>query len=97
MRRSPVKAVLTPISRPYPSSFRAPKGSKALAYLHTTDHKQIGKLYLVTSFGFFMVAGLMAMLMRAKLARPGLQFLSSEQYDQLLTAPACWCCWRSRC
>jgi cytochrome c oxidase subunit I len=32
-----------------------------------------------------MVAGLMAMLMRAELARPGLQFLSNEQYNQLFT------------
>jgi cytochrome c oxidase subunit I len=32
-----------------------------------------------------MVAGAMAMLMRAELARPGLQFLSAEQYNQLFT------------
>src|SRR5437764_14037033 len=32
-----------------------------------------------------MVAGLMAMLMRAELARSGLQFLSNEQYNQLFT------------
>jgi cytochrome c oxidase subunit 1 len=56
-----------------------------LAYLRTTDHKQIGKLYLVTTFAFFMVAGAMAMLMRAELARPGLQFLDTEQYNQLFT------------
>jgi hypothetical protein len=32
-----------------------------------------------------MVGGLMAMLMRAELAQPGLQFLSNEQYNQLFT------------
>src|SRR5881227_659522 len=32
-----------------------------------------------------MVGGLMAMLMRGELARPGLQFLSQEQYNQLFT------------
>ena len=53
--------------------------------LRTTDPKDIAILYLVTSFGFFMVGGLMAMLMRAELARPGLQFLSNEQYNQLFT------------
>jgi cytochrome c oxidase subunit 1 len=51
----------------------------------TTDHKQIGMMYLVTSFGFFLIGGLMALLMRAELGFPGLQFLSFEQYNQLFT------------
>jgi cytochrome c oxidase subunit 1 len=76
---------VTPPTRPDPSRLRAPIGSRGLAYLRTTDHKEIGKLYLVTSFEFFMVGGAMAMLMRAELARPGLQFLSPEQYNQLFT------------
>ncbi|MDQ1644417.1 MAG: cytochrome c oxidase subunit, partial [Cryptosporangiaceae bacterium] len=61
------------------------KGSVIARVLRTTDHKTIGKMYLVTSFGFFFAAGLMALLMRAELARPGLQFLSPEQYLQLVT------------
>ena len=44
-------AVLPPPTRPDPSRIRAPIGSRGLAYLRTTDHKQIGKLYLVTTFG----------------------------------------------
>jgi cytochrome c oxidase subunit 1 len=51
----------------------------------TTDHKVIGMLYLVTSMTFFFIGGGMAMLMRAELARPKLQFLSNEQYNQLFT------------
>jgi cytochrome c oxidase subunit I len=54
-------------------------------WVTTTDHKIVGQLYLITSFGFFLVGGLMAMLMRAELARPGLQFVSGEQYNQLFT------------
>ena len=42
-------------------------------------------MYTVTSFIFFVLAGVMAELMRAELARPGLQFLSNEQYNQLFT------------
>src|SRR5881394_517695 len=61
------------------------RGSRLAAVLRTTDAKQIGLMYLVTSFGFFTVGGLMAMLMRGELARPGLQFLSLEQYNQLFT------------
>ena len=53
--------------------------------LTTTDHKTIGLMYLCTSFGFFLFAGLLAMIMRAELARPGLQLVSAEQYNQLFT------------
>jgi cytochrome c oxidase subunit 1 len=60
-------------------------GSVFGGILSTTDAKQVGLLYLVTSFGFFFAGGLMALLMRAELARPGLQFLSTEQYNQLFT------------
>jgi len=62
-----------------------PKGARLLHMLSTTDPKDIAILYLITSFGFFMVGGLLAMLMRAELAQPGLQFLSNEQYNQLFT------------
>jgi cytochrome c oxidase subunit 1 len=51
----------------------------------STDHKVIGNLYMVTSFAFFAIAGLMALVIRAELARPGLQFVSNEQYNQLFT------------
>jgi cytochrome c oxidase subunit 1 len=64
---------------------RDSKGAWFLQLLRTTDHKIIARLYLVASLGFFMAGGLMAMLMRAELARPGMQFLSSEQYNQLFT------------
>jgi cytochrome c oxidase subunit I len=56
-----------------------------LPLFRTTDHKQIGIMYLVTSFGFFLAGGAMALLMRAELGQPGLQFLSQEQYNQLFT------------
>ncbi|HEY0640727.1 MAG TPA: cytochrome c oxidase subunit I [Pseudonocardiaceae bacterium] len=71
-------------TRPYPAR-EAAKGSRLLAMLRTTDHKDIGILYLVTSMAFFMVGGAMAMLIRTELARPGMQFLSNEQYNQLFT------------
>ncbi|WP_189233437.1 aa3-type cytochrome oxidase subunit I [Streptomyces flaveolus] len=59
---------------------------RALArWAKTTDHKVIGNLYLATSFGFFLFGGVLAMLMRTELARPGLQLFSAEQYNQLFT------------
>ncbi|WP_406280041.1 cytochrome c oxidase subunit I [Nocardia sp. NBC_00881] len=64
---------------------RVPKGSLLWELVSTTDHKKIGILYLVTATGLFLVGGLMALLMRAELAAPDMQFLSSEQYNQLFT------------
>ncbi|MCV2488403.1 cytochrome c oxidase subunit I [Geodermatophilus sp. YIM 151500] len=70
----------------HPGPERPPvRGARLLSLLRTTDHKTIGLMYLVTSFVFFVAGGLMAMLMRAELARPALQFLSPEQYNQLFT------------
>ncbi|MEU4894792.1 cytochrome c oxidase subunit I [Streptomyces sp. NPDC044780] len=60
-------------------------GRIVVDWLTTTDHKKIGHLYLVTAFGFFLIAGLLAMVMRAELARPGLQLISPEQYNQAFT------------
>jgi cytochrome c oxidase subunit 1 len=60
-------------------------GVALLGYLKTTDPKLIGKMYISTAIFFFVVGGLLALLMRAELARPGLQFLSQEQYNQLFT------------
>ena len=72
------------VSRPAPVRTTT-RGSLFLSLLHTTDHKMIGKMYLVTAFMFFLAGGIMALLMRGELARPGLQFLSLEQYNQLFT------------
>ncbi|MBB4749817.1 cytochrome c oxidase subunit 1 [Actinoplanes lobatus] len=40
---------------------------------------------MITSVVFYMVGGLMALLMRAELAKPGMQILSPEQFNQLFT------------
>ncbi|MGJ7440430.1 aa3-type cytochrome oxidase subunit I [Aquipuribacter sp. MA13-6] len=55
-------------------------------YLTTTDHKKIGTLYLISSFFFFIIAGAMALVIRAELFAPGLQVVESrESYNQLFT------------
>ena len=63
----------------------APPSGSALVWLTTTDHKRIGIMYAVAAFGFFIVGGLLALLMRAELAQPGLQVMSVESYDQSFT------------
>ncbi|WP_306362658.1 cytochrome c oxidase subunit I [Nocardia sp. CC227C] len=71
-------------ARPYPPRV-GPKGSFIYKMVTTTDPKTLGVMYLVTAMSFFLIGGLMALLMRAELARPGLQFLSPEQFNQLFT------------
>ncbi len=61
------------------------KGKMAVKILTSTDHKVIGYLYLGTSFASFLIGGILALLLRAELTRPGMQFLSSEQYNQVFT------------
>src|SRR3954466_7680413 len=49
------------------------------------DHKTIGKRYLVTAFGFFVAAGVLAALMRLQLARPESTLIGPDLYNQLFT------------
>ncbi len=53
-----------------------------------TDHKVIGIQYVVTSFFFMFIGGLMAMLMRAELAAPGRQFVDPSAYNGLFSVHA---------
>src|SRR5512142_968616 len=53
-----------------------------------TDHKVIGIQYTVTSFFFLFVGGLLAMLMRAELAQPGMQFVTPEEFNGLFSMHA---------
>jgi cytochrome c oxidase subunit I len=71
-------------TRPNPAR-KTVKGSFLARMIRTTDPKQIGILYLTTSMAFFIVGGLMAMLIRTQLAQPQSPFLSQEQYNQLFT------------
>ena len=62
------------------------KGRMVVNWLTSTDHKTIGYMYLISSFGFFCIAGVMALLIRAELFAPGMQILETkEQYNQLFT------------
>jgi len=61
-------------------------GRTVVSWMTTTDHKTIGYLYLITSFLFFCLGGIMAVLIRAELFEPGIQIVNSaEQYNQLFT------------
>ena len=64
---------------------RTQNRSRIVEFLTTTDHKRIGTLYFVTTFAFFCVGGVLALVMRAELAFPGLQYVSYESYNQFFT------------
>ena len=57
-------------------------------WVTTTDHKKIGILYVVNSFLFFFIGGILAMLVRTELAFPGLQFLTDQTYNEVFTMHA---------
>ncbi|WP_228645143.1 cytochrome c oxidase subunit I [Microtetraspora sp. AC03309] len=76
---------MTAIQQPAIAARPYTKGSVVAKWLSSTDHKVIGHLYLITSFVFFLIGGVMALVMRAELAQPGLQFVSNEQFNQLFT------------
>jgi cytochrome c oxidase subunit 1 len=53
-----------------------------------TDHKVIGMQYLATTIFFFLAGGLLAMLVRAELAKPGMQFFDNQTYNGLFSVHA---------
>ena len=57
-------------------------------WVTTTDHKKIGILYVINSFLFFFIGGLLALGVRTELAVPGLQFVTDSTYNQLFTMHA---------
>lgn len=60
-----------------------PQGLKR--WLFTTNHKDIGTLYLILSGTMFFIGGILAMLIRAELFQPGLNFFNPNFYNQLVT------------
>ncbi len=62
------------------------KGNVLVKWITSTDHKVIGYMYLISSFIYFCIGGVMALLIRAQLAVPGLEIIATrEQYNQLFT------------
>jgi cytochrome c oxidase subunit 1 len=62
-----------------------PEPTGIYKWLTSTDHKVIGKSYLITSFVFFCIAGVMAMIMRTQLSGPNNSVVSLHQFNELFT------------
>ena len=63
-----------------------PKGLSR--WLFTTNHKDIGTLYLWFSFIMFIIGGAMALVIRAELFQPGLQLVNPHFFNQMTTVHA---------
>ncbi|QEO09989.1 cytochrome c oxidase subunit I [Protaetiibacter larvae] len=62
------------------------KGNVFVKWITTTDHKTIGYLYLITSFIYFCIGGVLALVIRVELFTPGVDVVpSNEAYNQLFT------------
>ena len=62
------------------------KGKAIVSWITSTDHKTIGYMYLLGSFMFFCIGGVMALIIRLELFDPGMQIVETkEQYNQLFT------------
>ena len=54
-------------------------------WMYTTNHKDIGTMYLWFAFTMFLIGGSMALLIRAELFQPGLQMLDPQFFNSLTT------------
>ncbi len=59
--------------------------SAIVDWITTSDHKKIGILYIATSFIFFLIGGLEALILRIQLSQPDAKFISPETYNELFT------------
>jgi cytochrome c oxidase subunit I len=61
------------------------RGGGLVSWFTTTDHKKIGILYMVTTFLFFLFAGVLSGIMRAQLTLPDQRLVASTTYNSLFT------------
>ncbi|MDG0996254.1 MAG: cytochrome c oxidase subunit I [Gammaproteobacteria bacterium] len=57
-------------------------------WLFTTNHKDIGTLYLWFAFIMFLIGGVMALVIRTELFQPGLQFVDPQFFNSMTTMHA---------
>ena len=74
---APLPQVVAREVRPEPTGW--------LSWVTTTDHKRIGIMYLVLTFGFFILGGVEALMMRLQLAQADNTLLTPQIYNQLFT------------
>jgi cytochrome c oxidase subunit I len=75
--------------RPQDSKFRRPTATTGVwSWVTTVDHKKIGLLYFWTALFFFIVGGLLALVMRTQLIAPDGTIIDADLYSQVFTTHA---------
>ncbi|HEY5426264.1 MAG TPA: cytochrome c oxidase subunit I [Candidatus Tumulicola sp.] len=74
---------MTTATAPSPRSDPARRG--IVEWLTSTDHKHVGTLYMCTSVFYFLVAGALAMVIRAQLSQPEMTLVGPHQYNEVFT------------
>ena len=86
MSTTTIETTLRPVPEVIAHEVVKPRETKRwVDWVTTTDHKKIGIMYLVTTFVFFMLGGIEALMMRLQLSEPNNTLLSGQHYNQLLT------------
>jgi cytochrome c oxidase subunit I+III len=96
MSAEPLQPLQTPKPAPPPSDAETAEDARRLdetwgsrpgllGWLMEVNHAAIGRRYIATALGFFVLAGLQAFLMRLQLARPEGHLLDPDLYDQTFT------------
>src|SRR5207302_5861865 len=86
MSATTIEYAVRPVPQVIAHEVTRPRRSKRwLDWILTTDHKRIGIMYLVTTFVFFMLGGVEALLMRTQLSVPNNTLITAQHYNQLLT------------
>ena len=74
-----------PTQAPAPAAPATGGGGGLWSWISTVDHKRIGIMYLITTFFFFLVGGVFALVLRLQLSGPSKTLVSPEIYDQIMT------------
>jgi cytochrome c oxidase subunit I len=77
LRRAPAAEIVARRVAPPPAGW--------LDWITTSDHKRIGVMYLVATFGFFLLGGTEALLLRLQLGAPDNTLLAAEKYNAVMT------------
>ncbi|HEX5791876.1 MAG TPA: cbb3-type cytochrome c oxidase subunit I, partial [Rheinheimera sp.] len=78
-----MSAVVTEHEHDHEHHDHKPGGIKR--WFYTTNHKDIGTMYLVFALVMFFIGGAMAMVIRAELFQPGMQFVEPNFFNQMTT------------
>jgi heme/copper-type cytochrome/quinol oxidase subunit 1 len=69
-----------------PTAHEAPRQRSALHdWLATTEHTSIGRRFIATALVFFVLGGVLALIMRLQLARPLAHVVGPDRYNQVFT------------